>query len=269
MKNILFSEFGFVTEANVTDYITYVPLGTGGYQYHCNLCGHRSNDRSNLKKHIRNVHLASKQEMCKYCHRVYKNRGSLKSHLKSRCSVRDANLPWKNAWNFEQLTSFSILRSFWPYIITKCLQKPSYLIRLMTGFDLCHEILYFSFDVLFCPSVSEVKIDFYKLDQRKSWTYFLTSFCRQRYAIFEDLHLQRGWPTVLPMPDLLEGLIPQWQHEETHVQSQQVHPRPLPLLQAHLQEQSLLGRSYETKKMFKEYDFWASHGTGPILNWAR
>ena len=57
------------------------------------------------------------------------------------------------------------------------------------------------------------------------------------------------------MLDLLEGLIPQRQHEEAHVQSQQVHPRPLPLLQAHLQEQSLLGRSHETEKMSKEYDF--------------
>ncbi len=58
-------------------------------QFECMICGHATKERSNLRKHIANVHGTHEEHICHVCNKVYKNKTSLKDHLRrTSCAKR-------------------------------------------------------------------------------------------------------------------------------------------------------------------------------------
>ena len=62
----------------MNDYFTKDQSG----MYSCTLCGKQTKDRSNMKKHIENIHFpGSFSYQCKYCDKVFTTRNNLNHHV--------------------------------------------------------------------------------------------------------------------------------------------------------------------------------------------
>ena len=54
---------------------------TGGEWLPCGVCGKMLTGRRSLKQHMQSVHCASSENECRYCHKHYKNKHTLYSHI--------------------------------------------------------------------------------------------------------------------------------------------------------------------------------------------
>ena len=76
-----------VTGDHISQFIRDLTLATGIPRFECIICGHTTKERSNLRKHVSYVHGSHQEEICPVCDRVYKNKSSLKAHMRLKsCS---------------------------------------------------------------------------------------------------------------------------------------------------------------------------------------
>ena len=62
--------------------------GEGNSVFECLVCGKQVNLKRNMRQHVKNMHLQATDNVCEYCHKVFKNDLSCSRHKKGgKCQI--------------------------------------------------------------------------------------------------------------------------------------------------------------------------------------
>lgn len=60
----------------------------GNSVFECLVCGKQVNLKRNMRQHVKNMHLQATDNVCEYCHKVFKNDLSCSRHKKGgKCQI--------------------------------------------------------------------------------------------------------------------------------------------------------------------------------------